>query len=161
MNTAPSGGIIVANGERSSAQMAEQQPRVPDLEEMDEHQAHRFLTDVFIAEPSPDAVYEANHPEDYVMEMPQSGEAIRGRENLRRFQQAYPSGAPSIRLRRVLVRDGLWVAELVNDYGGGRVFDVAMILELKDGKIWRDRRYFAEPFEAPEWRAEWVERAEF
>jgi hypothetical protein len=141
--------------------MTEQQPRVPNLEELDERQAHRFLTDVFIADPSPDAVYEANHPEDYVMEMPQSGEAIRGRENLRRFQQAYPGGAPSIRLRRVLVRDGLWVAELVNDYGDGRVFDVAMILELKDGKIWRDRRYYAEPFEAPEWRARWVERAKF
>ena len=141
--------------------MTEQQPRVPNLEELDERQAHRFLTDVFIADPSPDAVYEANHPDDYVMEMPQSGEAIRGRENLRRFQQAYPGGAPSIRLRRVLVRDGLWVAELVNDYGDGRVFDVAMILELKDGKIWRDRRYYAEPFEAPEWRARWVERAKF
>ena len=36
-----------------------------------------------------------------------------------------------------------------------------MILELKDGRIWRDRRYNAEPFEAPEWRAEWVERVEF
>ena len=50
---------------------------------------------------------------------------------------------------------------MVNDYGGGRVYDVAMILELKDGRIWRDRRYYAEPFEAPEWRARWVERVEF
>jgi hypothetical protein len=29
---------------------------------------------------------------------------------------------------------------------------------LRDGKIWRDTRYYAEPFEAPEWRAQWVER---
>ena len=83
------------------------------------------------------------------MEMPQSGELVRGRENMRRFQEAYPN-SPSIRLRRVLIRDGLWVAEVVNDYGGGQVYDVAMILELKDGRIWRDRRYYAEPFEAPE-----------
>jgi hypothetical protein len=27
------------------------------------------------------------------------------------------------------------------------------ILELRDGKMWRDRRYYAEPFEAPDWRA--------
>ena len=94
------------------------------------------------------------------MEMPQSGELVRGRENMREFQQAYP-GSPSIRVRRVLVREGLWVAEVVNDYGGGQVSDVAMILELKDGRIWRDRRYYAEPFEAPEWRAQWVERVEF
>ena len=79
---------------------------------------------------------------------------------MREFQQAYP-GSPSIRVRRVLVREGLWVAEVVNDYGGGQVSDVAMILELKDGRIWRDRRYYTEPFEAPEWRAQWVERVEF
>jgi hypothetical protein len=36
-----------------------------------------------------------------------------------------------------------------------------MINELKDGRIWRDRRYYAEPFKAPEWRAEWVEGVEF
>jgi hypothetical protein len=78
---------------------------------------------------------------------------------MREFQEAYPN-SPSIRLRRVLVRDGLWVAEVVNDYGGGQVHAVAMILELKDGKIWRDRRYYAEPFEAPKWRAQWVERME-
>jgi hypothetical protein len=58
------------------------------------------------------------------------------------------------------IRDGLWIAEVVNDDGGGQVYDVAMILELKDGKIWRDRRYDAEPFEAPAWRAEWFERVE-
>ncbi len=74
---------------------------------------------------------------------------------MRAFQEASP---PSIRLRRVLVKEGLWVAEGVADYGGGQVFDVVLILELRDGKMWRDRWYFAEPFEAPEWRAQWVER---
>jgi hypothetical protein len=29
---------------------------------------------------------------------------------------------------------------------------------LRDGKMWRDRWYFAESFEAPEWRSQWVER---
>ena len=136
--------------------MAEQ--RVPNLQEMDEQEAHRFLTQLF-SDLSAQEEYEVRH-QDYVMEMPQSGESIRGREKMREFQEAYPT-PPSIRLRRVLVRDGLWVVEVVNDYGGGQVSDMVMILELKDGKIWRDRRYFAEPFEAPEWRAGWVERAEF
>src|SRR5215207_4568045 len=112
--------------------MANQQ-RVPNLQELDVQQAYQFLTELF-ATRSPEEVYEANHPDDYVMEMPQSGEAVRGRENMRKFQEAYPGG-PSIRVRRVLVRDGLWVAEVVNDYGGGRVYDVAMILELKGGRI--------------------------
>ena len=136
--------------------MAEQ--RVPNLEEMNEQEAHRFLMDLF-SNLSAQEEYELRH-QDYVMEMPQSGESIQGRKKMRAFQAAYPT-PPSIQLRRVLVRDGLWVVEGVNDYGGGQVSDFAMILELKEGRIWRDRRYYAEPFEAPEWRAQWVERVEF
>jgi hypothetical protein len=130
---------------------------VPNLEEMDEQQAQRFLAELF-SRLSPDEEYELRH-EDYVMEMPQSGERIRGRENMRAFQEAYPD-PPSIRLRRVLVRDGLWIAEGFNDYGGGQVFAIVAIIELRDGKMWRDTRYYAEPFDAPEWRARWVERLE-
>lgn len=37
---------------------------------------------------------------------------------------------------------------------------MVMIIELKDGRIRRDRRYYAEPFEAPKWRAPLVERME-
>ncbi len=35
--------------------------------------------------------YEIRH-QDYVMEMPQSGERFRGRENMRAFQEAHPAG---------------------------------------------------------------------
>jgi hypothetical protein len=126
--------------------MAEQ--RVPNLEEMDEREAHRLLTEL-LSNLSPEAEYNVRHPEDYVMEMPQSGERFRGRENMRAFQEAYHlSPPPSIRVRRVLVREGSWVVEGVADYGGGQVYDVVLILELRDGKMWRDRWYFAEPFES-------------
>jgi hypothetical protein len=33
-----------------------------------------------------------------------------------------------------------------------------LIVDFEDSKIKRARGYFAEPFEAPEWRAQWVER---
>jgi hypothetical protein len=79
---------------------------------------------------------------------------------MRAFQEAYPTQPPSIQVRRVLVREGLWVVEALNDYGGGQVYDMVVIMELCEGKMWRDRWYFAEPFEAPEWRAQWVERME-
>ncbi len=130
---------------------------VPDLGQMDERQAKRFLEQMFTTL-SAEKEYALRH-EDYAMQMPQSGEFIRGRQRMREFQEAYPS-PPSIRLRRVLVRDGLWVVEGVNDYGEGQVFSVVLIIELKGGKMWRDTRYYAEPFEAPEWRAQWVERME-
>jgi hypothetical protein len=134
--------------------------RVPDLEEMNEQQARHFLTELF-TNLSAEKEYAVRH-ENYVMEMPQSGERIRGRENMRAFQKAFPrhSNPPSIQMRRVLVRDGLWVVEGINDYGGGRVFTVLLIIELRDGKMFRDTRYYAEPFEAPEWRARLVEPIE-
>ena len=135
--------------------MSEQQ--VPNLEEMDERQAHRFLTEM-MSDLGAESGYELRH-EDFVMEMPQSGERIRGRERMREFQGAYPA-PPSMRLRRLVVRQGLWVAEVVSDYGDGRLFHYVSIVELKDGKMWRDTRYYAEPFEAPEWRSRWAERME-
>jgi hypothetical protein len=49
----------------------------------------------------------------------------------------------------VVVREGLWVIEGVNDYGEGQVFTVVLTIALKDGKMWHDTRYYAEPFEAP------------
>jgi len=101
--------------------------------------------------------YEVRH-EGFVMEMPQSGERIRGRERMREFQGAYPA-PPDMRLRRLVVREGLWVAEIVSDYGE-QTFHYVSIVELKDGKMWRDTCYYAEPFDAPEWRARWVERIE-
>jgi hypothetical protein len=135
------------------------------LEEMDEQEAHHFLTGL-LTSLDPEEEYDARHPEDYVLEMPQSGERIRGRERMRQFQESYSTRSSSdpmrrIRLRRVLVREDLWVVEGIADYDDGReALHVILILELRDGKMWRDRWYFAGPFEAPEWRAQWVERNE-
>src|SRR5215211_3248411 len=141
---------MTTNGE---VEMDDQQ--TPNLEEMDEQQAHSFLSELMATQSAQDD-YAMRH-QGYTMEIPQSGERIRGRERMREFQAAYPS-PPTMQLRRVLVRDGLWVIEWVNDYGGGRVYDIVAIVELQDGKIFRESRYYAEPFEAPEWRAQWVEQ---
>ena len=125
---------------------------------MDEQQVQRFLAEMF-THLSAEAEYGLRN-EDYVMEMPQSGERFRGRENMRAFQEAHPTPPSSLQVCRVLIKEGLWVVEGVIDYGDGRVLDFVVISELRDGKMWRDRWYFAEPFEAPEWRAQWVERME-
>jgi len=39
----------------------------------------------------------------------------------------------------VLVKEELWVVEGIADYRGERVYDSVLILELRDGKMWRDR----------------------
>ena len=51
----------------------------------------------------------------------------------------------------------LGVVELIAEYDGERVYACETV-ELEDGKVKRVRAYFGEPFEAPQWRAQWVER---
>ena len=94
--------------------MADQ--RVPNLQEMDEQEALHFLAEL-LSRLSAEEEYHIRH-EDYTMEWPQSGERLRGRERMREFTEA--QSRPPRRLRRVLVREGLWVVEGVIDYGGGR-----------------------------------------
>jgi hypothetical protein len=60
----------------------------------------------------------------------------------------------------VLVREGLWEVEGTLDYGGGREVDFVLILELRDGKVFRETCYYADPFEASDSRARWFERME-
>ena len=118
--------------------------RLPDLEAMDEQEATHLLTELASAL-SPEGEYRIRHAEDYVMEMPQSGERFRGRESVRAFQQAFTedSAPPSIRIRRVLVRGGLWVVESVVDYGGGRS------LTGRPSSNSRTARYGATPATSP------------
>lgn len=96
--------------------------------------------------------------DDYVMEMPQSGERISGRARMRAFQEHYPI-LPAITIREIRSGGDLVVVELTNDYRGD-IYHAALILELEEGKIRRDTRYYAEPFDPPTWRAHLVERME-
>jgi ketosteroid isomerase-like protein len=38
--------------------------------------------------------------------------------------------------------------------------NVVSIMEVRDGKIVRERNYHGEPWEPPAWRAQWVEPME-
>ena len=58
-------------------------------------QAHRFLVELHTVR-NAEKRYALRH-EDYVMEMPQSGERPRGRENMRRFQESRSETFPSPR----------------------------------------------------------------
>jgi len=53
----------------------------------------------------------------------------------------------------------LGVMKMTPDYDGNRVY-ACEIVDFEDGKVKRVRAYFAEPLEAPEWRAQWVESME-
>ena len=98
---------------------------------------------------------------DFVIEWPQSGERIRGIDNYRKLNEQYASAtgtSPTGKLRRVHHDGDLLVSEGTIDYGDGVPVSVISIYEFRDGKVVRATEYFANPFEAPDWRAPFVER---
>ena len=123
---------------------------------MDAQQIRETLIEM-VTNLDPDAEYELRH-EDFVADMPQSGERIVGRDNMRALQQAFPPDrTPTFRVRRVTGADNTWTVEATGDYGG-EIYLVVVIFEFRDGKIIRETRYYPQPFEPPEWRSQWVER---
>ena len=96
------------------------------------------------------------YDERAVLDYPQSGERIRGRQRIQASRMAQPD-KKRFTLRRLQGGDGLWVSELVVGYGD-RPFFVVSIMEFGGGKVIRETQYFADPFEPGPSRAEWVER---
>ena len=107
------------------------------------------------------AIADEVYAEDVVQEWPQSGERISGLASLKGVNDNYPAMTgtqPKISLRRVLGAGDIWLAESTVDYGNGVPVSWVAILEFRDGKIVKQTDYFADPFEAPAWRAQWVQQ---
>jgi predicted SnoaL-like aldol condensation-catalyzing enzyme len=96
--------------------------------------------------------------DDLVQEWPQSGERIVGRDNAIAINQNFPGGLPKMRFRRTLAGGDLAVLEVELTYADGSRYLGVSVIELRDGKAVKETDYFAQPFPAPEWRAQWVER---
>lgn len=101
---------------------------------------------------------EAEHEmraDDYVLEMPQSGERIVGRERMRAMQRDYPN-PPSIQVLRITGAGDHFVVLARSDYSGD-IYYVANVVEFADGRIARETRIYGTPFGPPDWRAEYVD----
>ena len=94
--------------------------------------------------------------EDAVLEYPQSGELTRGRSNIQEQRASQPS-KKRFSIRRIIGSGDLWVTEFILAYDGKPSYTVS-IMEFRDDKVARETQYFADPFVAPAWRAQWVER---
>jgi hypothetical protein len=103
------------------------------------------------------AAEHAIYHDDVVCEYPQSGEIIRGRHNLQALRSHHPGKPSGFEVRRVAGEGNLWVTEYVITYGAKPAYTVS-IMEFRDGKVSHEAQYFADPFDAPAWRAQWVER---
>ena len=94
--------------------------------------------------------------EDAVLEYPQSGERTRGRSNIQGQRASQPS-EKRFAVRRIIGGGDLWVTELILTYDGKPAYTVS-IMEFTGDKVARETQYFADPFVAPAFRAQWVER---
>jgi ketosteroid isomerase-like protein len=94
--------------------------------------------------------------EDAVLEYPQSGERTRGRSNIQNQRASQPSNK-RFSVRRIIGSGELWVTEFILTYDGKPSYTVS-IMEFKGDKVARETQYFADPFVAPAFRAQWVER---
>ena len=114
---------------------------------------------------------------DFVSEWPQSGERVRGAANVRAIGTNYPGGAVKADVKAVRGAEDRWVTTPVGTLlritgtgdvytalftatypGDPRPWHCAAVVELREGKVVKSTVIFGPPFEAPAWRAHWVER---
>ena len=96
--------------------------------------------------------------DDYMLEWPQSGERIRGRENFVAINANYPAhGRWEFKIQRILAEGD----QVVSDVGvtDGTIVGRAITFStIRDGKIIDQIEFWPDPFEPPAWRREWVEK---
>ncbi len=107
------------------------------------------------AEGDADAEHDIYH-DDAICDYPQSGERILGRSNLQALRSHHPGKPTGFQVKRILGRGDLWITEYNITYQDRTAFTVS-IMEFRDGKVAHETQYFAEPFEAPSWRRQWVQ----
>jgi len=96
--------------------------------------------------------------DDYVQEWPQSRERIEGPDDALAVNRNFPGGLPTMRLRRTSASGDIAVVEVALEYSDGSVYQAVSIMEVRDGKVVTETDYFAQPFDPPQWRAQWVRR---
>ena len=121
--------------------------------------------------------YESALADDAVIVYPQSGERFRGRRNLRALLDEFVAHDGGFRptLERVIGDDPLWTISpaytVVRVEGSGERFaatgrvrypdgsewHLVQLIEVRGGGVSQVTSYFAEPFDAPDWRARYRE----
>jgi len=122
------------------------------------------------------ALTRVRHP-DWSVVWPQSGERVVSHESWVAIAEQYPGGRPTVELSRLVGSEDRWVVtpgntvlkvagsgdfwwgEWMMTYPDGQTYHVVDLIELRDGMIHRETVYWAPPFEAPDWRRQYVERA--
>ena len=97
------------------------------------------------------------YADDSICDYPQSGERILGRKNLQALRSHHPGKPSGFNVKRIVGNGDLWVTEYTIVYKGQQSFTVS-IMEFRNGKVVHETQYYADPFEAPAWRKQWVQQ---
>ncbi|HET7106868.1 MAG TPA: nuclear transport factor 2 family protein [Candidatus Acidoferrum sp.] len=97
------------------------------------------------------------YEDDAICDYPQSGERILGRRNLQALRSHHPGKPSGFEVKRIVGSGNLWVTEYTITYQARAAFTVS-IMEFSDGKVVHETQYYADPFEAPAWRKQWVQQ---
>jgi len=100
----------------------------------------------------------AIYADDAICDYPQSGERILGRNNLQALRSHHPDKPSGFHVKRILGKDDLWITEYTITYRQGRPVYTVSIMEFSNDKVVHETQYFADQFEAPAWRSQWVRR---
>jgi hypothetical protein len=92
--------------------------------------------------------------DDAVLDYPQSRERILGRNNIQLTRTLQPN-RKRFAVHRITGSADLWITELVLTYDDKPFYTVS-IMEFRGMKVAHETQYFADPFEAAEWRKKWV-----
>jgi hypothetical protein len=94
--------------------------------------------------------------EDAVLDYPQSGERIRGRQSIQESRSVQPN-KKRFTVRRMIGGRDLWVTEFVLTYDGIPSY-VVSIMEFRDELVAHETQYFSDRFDPAPSRAHLVER---
>ena len=95
--------------------------------------------------------------DDFILDWPQSGERILGRENFAAININYPAeGKWHFEVIHIVAEGDVVVTDVSATDGkiSGRAITFSTI---RDGKIWKQVEFWPDPFDAPAWRAQWVQ----
>jgi len=102
-----------------------------------------------------EAAEHASYAEEAALEDPQSGERFRGRRTIQGQRGHHPARREFV-VQRVRGSGDLWISELVITYDG-TPYDTVSLMEFRADHVVREPQYFAEPFAAATWRAQWAD----
>jgi hypothetical protein len=100
-----------------------------------------------------DIAHEIYH-EDAVLEYPQSGERFEGLANFRGWRSSFPARL-KFKIRRITGSGDVWVAENLVSYDDGPWNLTVNVLQFRGDKVFHERAYITQPWDAAEWRKPW------